>query len=72
MAVNTDFNRQIRPAIERNLPFQELSLASTFLTTGSQNCIFLGLPPTSTPDIGKEASSFYDSDNIISNIIIEI
>jgi len=49
MAVKTDLSRHILPAIDKNLPFQEMSLAFILLTTSSQNCFFLGLPPTSIP-----------------------
>jgi len=53
MTVKTDLSKHILPAIDENLPFQELSLAFILLNTGSQNCFFLGLPPTSTPQVFK-------------------
>jgi len=47
--VMTDLIKQILPANEKNLPFYALSLALNLFNIGSQNCFFLGLPPTSNP-----------------------
>jgi len=47
--VKTDLIKQILPAIDKNFPFQELSLALILLMTGSQNEALPGLPPISRP-----------------------